>query len=193
MPTCSSSPYASFRKLFSMDENKEASILACESRASCTFSRTVIEPNVAAIWKLRPTPDLQISRGALPSRLLPSRSIEPESGASCPLTILKQVVFPAPFGPIMASSSPASTAKLTPDTACTPPNAFDSPLTARTLTRQPLRCFSFASLRESSDALWHCEHQRQDHHADHRPPVVDIARSRVLQPGEQRGAPDRPG
>jgi hypothetical protein len=29
---------------------------ACESSASCTFSRTVIDANVAATWNVRPTP-----------------------------------------------------------------------------------------------------------------------------------------
>ena len=39
-------------------------------------------------------------------------------------TMLKQVVLPAPFGPISASISPAARAKLTSSTARTPPNAF---------------------------------------------------------------------
>ena len=40
----------------------------------------------------------------------PSR-ISPASGASCPLTRLKQVVLPAPFGPIIADQLARADAK----------------------------------------------------------------------------------
>ena len=56
----------------------------------------------------------------------------PPSGLSWPLIMLKQVVLPAPFGPISARNSPSSTSKLTSSTACTPPNDL-------------LRCVSTAS------------------------------------------------
>jgi hypothetical protein len=46
----------------------------------------------------------------------------PASGASWPFSMLKQVLLPAPFGPISASISPAETAKETSATAWTPPN-----------------------------------------------------------------------
>ena len=54
--------------------------------------------------------------------------------------MLKQVVLPAPFGPISASISPAARSKLTSSTAFTPPNDLreilrtDSRLTARTFS-----------------------------------------------------------
>jgi hypothetical protein len=44
-------------------------------------------------------------------------AIEPRSGRSWPLIMLKQVDFPAPFGPMSASSSPAWMSKSTPRTA----------------------------------------------------------------------------
>ena len=80
----------------------------CESSAICTFSRTVIEAKVAVIWKVRPTPSRQIAArrqaGDVPA-------VQPDagraSGASWPFSMLKQVVLPAPFGPISASISPA--------------------------------------------------------------------------------------
>ena len=56
----------------------------------------------------------------------------PSSGASWPFSMLKQVLLPAPFGPISASSSPGSIAKDTSATAWTPPNALRSPSTSRT-------------------------------------------------------------
>ncbi len=50
----------------------------------------------------------------------PSRRIVPESGDSCPFSRLKQVVLPAPLGPIRATSSPAPTSKETPRSAGRP-------------------------------------------------------------------------
>ena len=77
--------------------------------------------NVAVIWKVRPTPSRQISRGAWPVVSSPSSVIRPLSGIFWPLSMSKQVLLPAPFGPISARISPAFSAKETPRTACTPP------------------------------------------------------------------------
>src|ERR1700722_463859 len=99
--------------------------------AICTFSTTVIEPNVAATWNVRPTPSRQISRGFLPFNFDPSNQISPESAGSCPFIILKQVDLPAPLGPISARNSPCFTSKLTSLTARTPPKAFDNERMAR--------------------------------------------------------------
>ena len=73
------------------------------------------------IWNVRPTPSRQICRGFSPPMLRPSNSTVPLSAAIWPLSMLKQVVLPAPLGPISASSSPAATLNETSDTACTPP------------------------------------------------------------------------
>jgi hypothetical protein len=75
-----------------------------DSSAICTFSTTVIELKVSVIWKVRPTPRRQIARGAIVVSSWSSKRIDPASGRNWPLTMLKQVVLPAPFGPINASS-----------------------------------------------------------------------------------------
>ena len=54
-----------------------------------------------------------MSPGVMPAVLLPKIAIRPFVGVSWPSIILKQVLLPAPFGPISASISPASSAKLT--------------------------------------------------------------------------------
>ena len=56
-------------------------------------------------------PDLRAA--CRPTMSRPSRRTMPPSGASWPFSMLKQVLLPAPLGPISASSSPASTAKET--------------------------------------------------------------------------------
>jgi len=51
----------------------------------------------------------------------PITRMRPESGVFWPLSMSKQVLLPAPFGPISARISPARSSKETPRTACTPP------------------------------------------------------------------------
>ena len=51
----------------------------------------------------------------------PESAILPESGRIWPFSMLKQVLFPAPFGPISATISPASRLSETSATALTPP------------------------------------------------------------------------
>ena len=77
--------------------------------------------NVAVIWKVRPTPIRQIARGLLPAVSLPSRLMRPLSGIIWPLSMSKQVLLPAPLGPISARISPAFSENDTPRTAWTPP------------------------------------------------------------------------
>ena len=95
--------------------------LSADSKATCTFSSTVKDEKVCAIWNVRPTPLRQMARGGRPAMLSPPSRTRPESGASWPPTMLKVVVLPAPLGPINASNSPACTEKETPCTAFTPP------------------------------------------------------------------------
>ena len=70
--------------------------------AICTFSATVIEPKVAATWNVRPTPRRQMSPGAMPAVLLPKIVTRPVVGAIWPSIMAKQVLLPAPFGPMSA-------------------------------------------------------------------------------------------
>ena len=86
-------------------------------RPSATFSATVIDPKVAAIWNVRPTPSRQMSRAAIPVTSRSKMRMRPPLGSSCPLIMLKQVLLPAPLGPISASISPACKEKVTPFTA----------------------------------------------------------------------------
>ena len=78
----------------------------CDSSTIWIFSSTVMEPKVAVIWKVRPTPSRQTWRGDFPRRLVPFSLTSPASGAIWPFSMLKQVVLPAPLGPTSASNSP---------------------------------------------------------------------------------------
>ena len=51
----------------------------------------------------------------------PARRIAPEVGRRTPVRQLKNVLLPAPFGPMMARTSPLGTAKSTLFSAVSPP------------------------------------------------------------------------
>ena len=82
---------------------------ACDSSAICTFSthRHRAE-GLGDLEGAARRPGARSRAACRPTSSRPSSRIEPASGASWPLTMLKQVVLPAPFGPISASSSPAA-------------------------------------------------------------------------------------
>ena len=86
-----------------------------------TFSSAVISPHSRMFWKVR----------AMPSRVIwwrlrrpigsPSNTTVPEVGRYTPVMALKQVVLPAPLGPIRPRISPRRMAKFTESSAVSPP------------------------------------------------------------------------
>src|SRR6476646_1924505 len=79
-----------------------------------------------------PTPSRRAAAGVWRTRARPPISTRPSSGATEPLAIPSNVDFPDPFSPTRAWTSPARQSTLTPLSACTAPNAFDTPRTDRT-------------------------------------------------------------
>src|SRR5579859_5315341 len=79
-----------------------------------------------------------MARGASPTSSRPSSRTLPPSGRIWPLSMLKQVLLPAPFGPISARISPAASAKPTSRTAATPPKDLRRPATSSSIGRLPL-------------------------------------------------------
>ena len=67
-----------------------------------TFSRAVRCGNTAEIWNERTSPSRATSAGRTPVMSRPLNTIRPTVGAMNLLSMLKQVVLPAPFGPIRA-------------------------------------------------------------------------------------------
>src|SRR5713226_9308189 len=76
-------------------------------------------------------PSAQTRWGDQPVMSRPAIRMRPASGRSAPVIRLKRVVFPDPLGPMTPTSSPSSTAKLTPLTARTPPKALETPSSSR--------------------------------------------------------------
>ena len=69
-------------------------------RPTITFSIAVISPNRRMFWNVRAMPAFATSCGADGEYGWPSSSNVPESGWYSPVMTLKNVVLPAPFGPI---------------------------------------------------------------------------------------------
>ena len=86
-----------------------------------TLSSTDSRGNTLADWKVRTMPAWAIAYAGLPARSWPSNLQLPPSARSKPVSRLKNVVLPAPFGPIRATMRPASIEKSSTDTARTPP------------------------------------------------------------------------
>src|SRR5690242_4236519 len=112
----------------------------------------------------------------------PSNTTRPAVGWYRPVTLLKSVVLPAPFGPISAKTSPRLMLKLTLSTATSPPNLFVRPDSSRMLPPRwsPILCvrhldcgflFLYGGVLQllladtaRQDALWaqqHHEHEDQ--------------------------------
>src|SRR5476649_7269 len=85
-----------------------------------TFCKTDKWGKTAEIWNERITPMRAIWAGLAAVMSLPLNKICPEVGTRNLVSKLKQVVLPAPFGPIKAWIWPRSTFKLTSLTAVNP-------------------------------------------------------------------------
>src|SRR5476649_426919 len=89
-----------------------------------TFCKTDKWGKTAEIWNERITPMRAIWAGLAAVMSLPLNKICPEVGARNLVSKLKQVVLPAPLGPIKAWIWPRSTFKLTSLTAVNPLNSL---------------------------------------------------------------------
>src|SRR5215470_9535652 len=78
------------------------------------------------IWYERASPLCEIRCGGSPAMSSPSSRMRPLVGRSTPVTQLKNVLLPAPLGPMMARTSPRGTDTLTPLTAVRPPKRMVS-------------------------------------------------------------------
>src|SRR5262245_38175784 len=109
---------------------------------------------------------------------LPSKRMRPASGPSAPVTILKNVVLPAPFGPMIAWILPASTVRSSFERTTSFPKLRESPSTASSGTLTAQREPGQQGRVEQS--LRPHEHRDQDEKA-----VEDLAP--VLHPAQELG------
>ena len=85
-----------------------------------TFSSTLMPVSGRTIWKVRAMPRSQACSGVRPVMSWPSNVTRPAVQRVAPAIRLKQVVLPAPLGPIRAVIEPRCTVKSTALTAVNP-------------------------------------------------------------------------
>src|SRR5256886_2856350 len=85
-------------------------------------------------WKVRAIPSRAIAWASRPVSRRPRKTTSPAAGAKRPVSALKSVVFPEPFGPITPTVSPSATTTSTPSRATSPPKRTVSPVTSSKLT-----------------------------------------------------------
>src|SRR5688500_14348218 len=137
-------------------------------------------------WNDRPMPSRQTSWGDTPVMSRPSSSTAPASGRTWPVMRLKNVVFPAPFGPMMAAIWPGATVRLTPPTARNPSKAFRMSRTSSTV-RAPDA--PRQQLHGAGQAAGEDEEQDDQDAAEHERPVLRV-RGDLLVEEDQRQRAD---
>src|SRR3990172_5912576 len=111
--------------------------------------------------------------------LWPWKKAAPASGRTIPVSALKSVVFPEPFGPMSPETDPSRTSRLQRLMAWIPPKALDRPTTRRMGPRSPAsNCPAIPAalegagpgqqppgLEEFDHPIWHEEHHQHDQRA----------------------------
>src|SRR5882672_11685419 len=136
------------------------------------------------IWNERARPFRDRAGAGSAVMFSPAKHTSPRSERSSPASWPMSVVFPAPFGPMIACVSPSRTSRSMPSLARSAPKLFLRPRTSRRLlilVEQP---------RESSPEEQHRKHQQRP---ENNLPVLRPAREQVLEDEERERAEHRPG
>src|SRR5882724_4798968 len=136
--------------------------------ARVTFSRTESLGKGLTTWKVLAMPRRVMAWGRSPTTLRPSSRIRPALGRRKPVTRLKAVVLPAPFGPMSPRISPGSTSKERRETARSPPKSLVRSVTVSKGMGVPSGPFRPGAAGAAPDALGQVP---DDQH--HEEPVED--------------------
>ena len=96
-----------------------------------TFSSEVMCWNSRMFWNVRPIPRSVIACGGFAVTSSPSKTIVPPVGLYTPVSMLKKVVLPAPFGPMSDTIERSGMTKSTSFTATSPPNSLRTAVATR--------------------------------------------------------------
>src|SRR6185295_16844480 len=132
------------------------------------------------IWNERARPR-RARRGALRAvTSSPAKRMVPASGRRSPASWPMSVVFPAPFGPMMAWVSPSSTFRLTPSVARSAP---------KLLTR--FETSSIGLGEDAGEAAAEEDHGKDQQRPEDHLPVLRPSREQVLEQQQGEGADHR--
>jgi hypothetical protein len=96
-----------------------------------TLSATLRRGRTFRFWNVRMSPSRQARAGVSSPTSVPKTEMLPEVGRSPPVRTLKNVVLPAPLGPIRAVTIPSATSRVTSRLAVRSPNCTVIPVAAR--------------------------------------------------------------
>src|SRR4051794_6512271 len=145
--------------------------------ASATFSSTVNSRKIEVIWNERAIPSPARRGGPSRDTSVPAKRIVPASGRSSPESSAIRVVLPAPFGPMIAWSSPGATASDTSLVAVRPPKRLISPRvssSASAIAPAPLR-------KQAEQAAFRKQHDEDQDRPERGLPMLGQARQHALQ------------
>ena len=91
-----------------MTSRRSANFLGRRNMPICRFSSMVSEGNTLFVWGTKPTPLVTSLSDLSPMTLSPFTVIDPERTLTMPNSDLSSVDLPAPFGPMMPTSSPSN-------------------------------------------------------------------------------------
>src|SRR6267142_4084320 len=116
----------------------------------------------------------------------PAKRTVPASGRSSPASWAMSVVFPAPFGPMMACVSPCRTSRSMPSLARSAPKLFASPRTSSRF----LFIFRKEQSGKTSPEEQHREHEQR---SENELPMLGPARQQILEDEQRERAEHRTG
>src|SRR5690606_10799960 len=174
----------------------QASYWVCSAcTATRTFSKALSCGNTLVIWN-----DLAMPRWAKrccgsPVISRSSNHTRPLLGGNAPERMLKKVLLPAPFGPMIEVRSPGVKSVVTSDSARKPPNCLLTPSTRRIgralMVRAAPRSPSEPMHERAPDAAREEQDQEDEQGPDEQLPVHGDQGDHVLQHQIDEGAEER--
>src|SRR5947207_12146756 len=102
------------------------------------------------------------------SKRVPSNVMMPASGVSRPLRQRSSVLLPEPLRPMMATTSPASTASETPLSTSWAPNRLETSLNAKSGIDPPFEVLAKLRQRPAQHEIHRRDHRIDDHRLEGR-------------------------
>src|SRR2546427_832755 len=156
------------------------------------LSSTVARSNSAVVWKVRATPSFATWSVRSEVTSWPLKVMVPEVGLCTQLIRLKNVVLPAPLGPMMALMRPSSITVLTSLTAASPPKV----LVRWSILSMRLALLGIAARAPCGEAAHHAvgheDHQHHENRAEDDEAVLLQELQVLRDPGHADGAQQRP-
>src|SRR5690349_14096462 len=129
---------------------------------SATLSSTVSLRKRVVIWNVRPNPRRTRADWCTFVMSSPPRRMRPDDGAIAPVSMLTNVVLPAPFGPMSAWRAPASSRKSIRSATVSAPKLLQSFLVSKEY------------IRDSEDSAAREQHHHDEQRADAEVPVFRV-------------------